>query len=436
MQQLLKNKQIVKTVISKEDVIIENYLGGGGQGEVYKAEFKGTKKAVKWYYPSSATTEQREHLKILIKQGPPNDRFLWPLDLVYADGIAGYGYIMDLRDISYKSIVDLMKGKIDPSFFNLVTACYSLADSFKQLHSKGYSYRDISFGNVFFNPKNGDILICDNDNVGYDDNNSCGVLGTPSFMAPEIVRGEAKPSVATDLYSLAILLFYMLMISHPLDGKREASIRCMDLPARNKLYGTEPIFIFDPKDDSNRPVKGFHDNALVYWELYPKSLKNLFTKAFTLGIHDPQNGRVRESEWRNEFIKLRDSIIYCPKCRCENFYDQEILSSSIKPVCWQCKSTLVFPPKIKFKTNVCMLNENTKIYPHHIGFDYDFSYVVAEVNRHPQNPNLWGLKNISKNKWILTKPDGNKSEVESGKNVSLVVGNIIDFGQAEGIIQN
>jgi serine/threonine protein kinase len=44
------------------------------------------------------------------------------------------------------------------------------------------------------------------------------VLGTPRFMAPEVVRREAAPSDQTDRYSLAVLLFYLLMGGHPLDG--------------------------------------------------------------------------------------------------------------------------------------------------------------------------------------------------------------------------
>ena len=42
-------------------------------------------------------------------------------------------------------------------------------------------------------------------------------------MAPEIVRGQAKASTETDLFSLAVLLFYMLFMHHPLEGAREAA---------------------------------------------------------------------------------------------------------------------------------------------------------------------------------------------------------------------
>jgi serine/threonine protein kinase len=119
----------------------------------------------------------------------------------------------------------------------------------------GLCYRDISFGNVFFDPDTGEVLICDNDNVAVDGEGKIGVLGTPRFMAPEIVRGEALPSMHTDVFSLAVLLFYMLIMHHPLEGKRELAIKCLDLPAMNKLYGTDPLFIYDPDDDSGSSTR-------------------------------------------------------------------------------------------------------------------------------------------------------------------------------------
>src|SRR4051812_36185407 len=125
-------------------------------------------------------------------------------------------------------------------------------------------------------------------------------------MAPEIVRGDALPSTQTDLFSLAILLFYMFVVHHPLEGKRESNIRCLDLPAMTKLYGTDPLFIFDPSNDGNRPVPGYQDNAIAFWAVYPQFFRDLFTRAFTHGLTDPQNGRVRETEWRAAMLRLRD----------------------------------------------------------------------------------------------------------------------------------
>ena len=45
-----------------------------------------------------------------------------------------------------------------------------------------------------------------------------------------------------------------------------------------------------------------------------------------------------------------------------------------------------------------MLNHDAKLYAHHLtgGNDLaDFLQPVAEVNRHPRDPNVWGLKNAS-----------------------------------------
>ncbi|MGC9396573.1 MAG: protein kinase domain-containing protein [Anaerolineae bacterium] len=434
---ILKDGQTVQTVTSRMPCTAEKFLGGGGQGEVYRANLGGQKVALKWYFPAQATAEQRAALEILIKKGPPSEKFLWPIELTESANVPGFGYIMPLRGPQYKSIVDLMKRQAEPTFRALATAGLELANSFLGLHAMGYCYRDISFGNVFFEPNSGEILICDNDNVAVDGATEGGVLGTPRFMAPEIVRGEARPSMQTDLYSLAVLLFYMLMVHHPLEGLRESSIKCLDLPAMNKLYGTDPLFIFDPNDDSNRPVEGFHDNALAFWPLYPVFIRDLFIKAFTVGLHDPQD-RIRESEWRAALARMRDAIIYCPKCGSENFYSAQVLKATGSPgTCWACNTTLVLPPRIRIDDAIVMLNWDTKLYPHHVDNDrlYDFSKPIAEVNQHPTDPSIWGLRNLSDEKWVITTDDGAILDVEPGRNVRLAIGTKVNFGKKEGEIR-
>jgi DNA-binding helix-hairpin-helix protein with protein kinase domain len=419
---------------------VETFLGGGGQGEVYRADLDGKKVALKWYFPAQATPEQRAALEVLVKKGPPTEKFLWPIELTEAEKVPGFGYVMPLRESHYKSIVDLMKRRAEPSFRALATAGLELADSFLELHAMGLCYRDISFGNVFFDPDSGEVLICDNDNVAVDGVGEAGVLGTPRFMAPEIVRGDALPSMQTDLFSLAVLLFYMLMVHHPLEGKRELEIKCLDLPAMNKLYGTDPLFIFDPDDDSNRPVPGYHDNAIVFWQLYPQFIRDLFIEAFTDGIDDPVNGRVRESEWRGAMARLRDSIYYCSACGSENFYDVHALrASGGQPgQCWSCDAALALPPRIRVDDHIVMLNYDTKLYPHHVDDDrlYDFDDPVAEVVQHPQNPNVWGLRNLGDEKWVITTDDGQTfRDVPAGRSVTLAVGTKINFGKVDGEIR-
>jgi DNA-binding helix-hairpin-helix protein with protein kinase domain len=418
--------------------VVRRLLGGGGQGEVYEAELGGKPVALKWYFPASATPQQRAALEMLVEKGPPNDKFLWPLELASAHAVPGFGYVMPLRPPRYRGIVDLMKRRIEPGFRALATAGLELSHSFLELHAKGLCYRDISFGNVFFDPVTGDILVCDNDNVTVDGTEIGGVLGTPRFMAPEVVRGDAPPSTQTDLFSLAVLLFYMLMVHHPLEGKRELEINCFDLPAMTQLYGTDPVFIFDPADDSNRPVRGHHDNAVEFWHIYPRFARDLFTRAFTDGIKDPQGGRVRESEWRAAMVRLRDSIIYCTECGAESFYDVDAFRDSGTPgACWSCGRDIRLPPRLRIADDIIMLNHDTRLFPHHVSGakTYDFSQPVAAVTQHPKYPDIWGLKNLTDDKWVTTTADGAMKDVESGRSVRLAVGTRINFGQSEGEIR-
>jgi serine/threonine protein kinase len=321
-----------------------------------------------------------------------------------------------------------MKRRVEPDFRTLIGVCLGLAESFLKLHASGFCYRDINFNNVFFDPQSGEVLICDNDNV--DINGAPGAInGTPRFMAPELVRGDGQPNRESDLFSLAVLLFYMLLLHHPLDGQKEANIRAFDQAAMNKLYGTEPLFIFDPQDASNRPVEGLHDNALAYWPIYPQFMRDLFTRAFTDGIRDPQHGRILENEWRAALVRLRDAILYC-SCGAENFYDADALKAGSELSCWACSKPLQYPPRLRIDKHVVMLNHDTQLYPHHIDSNQKFNFAtpVAAIKRHPQDPGLWGLQNLSASAWIVTLADDSVKTVAPQQSVSLAAGIRINFG--------
>jgi serine/threonine protein kinase len=429
--------QTVWLEIAGERCEIKELIGSGGQGQVYHTSINGQNCALKWYFPPSATDTQRNAIERLIHKGPPNDRFLWPLDIALCQGNPSFGYLMPLREPRFRGMSELMSRVVDPTFKTLTTMALDLADSFLRLHSMGFCYSDISFGNIFFDPVTGEISICDNDNVAVDGEGISDVLGTPRFMAPEIVREESKPNISTDLYSLAVILFYMFMVHHPLEGKREREIACLDLAAMKKLYGTEALFIFDPKHGANRPVPGVHNNATLFWNLYPGYVRDIFTRAFTEGLRDP-GARVRESEWRSVFTRMRDQIYYCHKCGAENFLTDE--GNSPTPLgeqkCWFCQEMPIPPMRLHIGRHSIVLNQDTLLYPHHFDVNRrnDYSEVWAEMVPHPKRPDVWGLKNTSGQTWSTIPPIGAPVEVATGKSVSLVPGLRIRFGASEGTV--
>ena len=127
-------------------------------------------------------------------------------------------------------------------------------------------------------------------------------------------------------------------MNHPLEGKLEASIRCMDMTARVKLYGTDPVFIFDPNNKTNRPVKGIHDNATIYWPLYPEKLRQMFTRAFTVGLNEPSK-RITEPEWMTLFSNMMSGMLQC-SCGAQLFYDEDLETKGVAHTCWNCGKTI------------------------------------------------------------------------------------------------
>ncbi len=409
----------------------ERELGSGGQGVVWKASDGGKPVAVKLYHKETATTDQREVLERLVAKGPPAPQFLWPLAMVTDATTCTYGYVMPLRPPNFRALEDFMARRIEPSLRALLTAGHQLTDAFLRLHSNGLCYRDISFANVFFDPNTGDVLICDNDNVDISGTVKGGVLGTPRFMAPEVVRREGVPSDETDRYSLAVLLFFLLFGGHPLDGERESKIRCLDVPALERLYGTSPLYIWDPSDPSNRPVPGVHDNPIAFQALYPAALMALFHRSFTDGLHYPTK-RVRESEWRKAFAAGIDSIWLCG-CGAENFY--EAGTAATQKRCWACQKSLVLPPRIRLGANVVLLNRSTVLRSPHVGKSEQDDPAVGEVLENPRSPGVFGLKNLSQDAWTLTKPDGAVLDVPPGRAAPIIDGNRINFGLVTGEIR-
>lgn len=406
-------------------------LGQGGQGYVYEVQrSEGPSLALKWYKPQCATTEQYDDLAVLVEQGSPHDNFLWPMDLATVPGQQGFGYVMPVRDQRFIELGHLVSGKgpggdkLDVSFASVISVCRQLAESFRRLHARGMCYRDISFGNVLFDPASGDIVICDNDNVGIDDGQGR-VLGTPFFTAPEVLRDRSyrtMPNTETDRHSLAVLLFYALCVGHPLEGQHtERGLRDQSWLVQH--FGIDPRFVFDPDDDSNRPTSPL---VQAYWDRYPPFVHEAFVRAFTDGLRDP-SARITESEWISVADRLADGMMVSEQTGDTVFWDRD----QPDRVCAHCRHRLVPPFVLQVGRRRIAVSRFAQVREDHVSTTTRTARVLARARPHPTDPHRWGLHNVSRRRWNTTQPDGRTFAVEPDQTIEISPGLRVDLRPGE-----
>lgn len=408
MVSFVKGQSVPVNIGGAAEIICK--LGEGGQGAVYKVSYMKREYALKWYGNNIKNIDKfRKNLENNIRKKAPSESFIWPEFLTVKSG-GGFGYLMKLRPEGYSDFSDFLLAKVHFSSIDaIINAALNITRAFRELHRCGFSYQDLNDGNFFIDHETGDVLICDNDNVApYGEN--LGIAGKCRYMAPEVVRSLKLPDIHTDRFSLSVILFRLLFIDHPLEGKR-TMCPCMTEQLEHKFYGTEPVFIFDPDNDSNRPVRGVHANVLRFWDVYPQFVKDMFIRAFSHDVMCGKSPRITDSEWVNMFLKLRDCKISCP-CGCETFIDIQKHSS----LCANCHSEIPRPPLLKTSSYSLVMFPKNKLYENHTDCEStNFRTVTGEVIRSSGNSAIWGLRNRSGYPWTAKMKDGTEKKIDNNE---------------------
>ena len=92
-----------------------------------------------------------------------------------------------------------------------------LASAIGAVHDAGLLHRDVKPHNIML-AKDGRVVLMDF-GAGHDARRGepPGLSGTPLYLAPELLAGH-PPSVSTDIYSVGVVLFYLLTRTHPVRG--------------------------------------------------------------------------------------------------------------------------------------------------------------------------------------------------------------------------
>lgn len=191
-------------------------IGTGGMASVYLAEhikFKNKKVAIKVLNPiltSNADIKKRFENEASIMAGLEHKHITQVID--FEDKKNTLAIIMEYLEGQDLTEYIKLKGKLPLN--DALNIIYQTLDAFAFAHQKGIVHRDVKPGNIFIQ-KNGTVKILDFGIAkilsGDANLTSTGTqMGTPMYMSPEQVRDSKEIDWRTDIYSLGVVLFYML----------------------------------------------------------------------------------------------------------------------------------------------------------------------------------------------------------------------------------
>jgi len=343
-------------------------------------------------------------------------------------------------------------------WFKYFQICLQISRAVKRLHSAGLAHSDLSYKNVLIDPTTGKAAIIDIDGLVVPGKFPPDVIGTPDFIAPEVLAtkhlkigdiNRKLPSIATDRHALAVMIYMYLLYRHPLRGGK---VHDLDTIRDEELsMGTKSLFIEHKTDRSNKvKVNQLHPNSLpqgdtdkIPYSVCGPYLKELFNKAFVDGLHNPSL-RPTADEWEQALLKTTDLMQPCQNPKC--WYKWFVFDNRTKPKCPFCGTeykgqlpvlNLYYSPKkgvFKPENYRLMVYDKQILYMWHVN-----RFINANEKTTTEQKIPVGDFHFHKGKWILINrkltslydKDIDK-KIEIGESVELTEGKKILLSKEDG----
>ena len=296
----------------------------------------------------------------------------------------------------------------------------NLSRAVRRMHAAGLAHSDLSYKNCLVDPSTGGACIIDIDGLVVPGLFPPDVVGTPDFIAPEVIATQhlpmnhpdrRQPRRETDQHALAVLIYQYLFHRHPLRGGK---IHSSDTDVQDRLeMGEKALFIEHPQDDSNRcKIQKNHQDFLPWVDTakFPYTvtgpyLKILFEQAFITGLHSPGQ-RPTADNWEEALVKTCDLVQPCLNKDClKGWY---VFDNSTRPVCPYCGTPFRGQlPVMDFYSSHdghnfrpdqhrLMVYNNQYLYPWHVDRTIFPNERLSDADKKPV-----GYFAFHKNKWIF-----------------------------------
>ena len=336
-----------------------------------------------------------------------------------------------------------------------------LSRAVRRLHAAGLAHSDLSYKNVLVDPISGGACIIDIDGLVVPGRFPPDVVGTPDFIAPEVIMtnhlkkddpNRKLPSIYTDRHALAVLIYMYLLYRHPLRGDK---VHDMDPQKDEELsMGTNAVFVEHPTNTSNRIKTAnakpselpWKDTAKIPYLVTGPYLSPLFRSAFIDGLHDPMK-RPTADDWEVALVKTIDLIQPCQNQSCEQKW--YVFDNSTKPTCPFCGT----PYKGKLPVlnlyssrkegqfrpdnHRLMVYTNQSLFQWHTNRNVVPNERISDMQKKREgyfvlHNNVWYLVNERMNDLMDVTDTNNKKVIPPGGKVELTEGKQLLFSKRDG----
>ncbi len=342
-----------------------------------------------------------------------------------------------------------------------IHVCIKIARAMRRLHAAGLAHSDLSYNNVLVDPVSGNACIIDDDGLVVPGKYPPDVVGTPDFIAPEVMETKGLslddpkrklPSRLTDLHALAVLIYMYLLYRHPLRGGKVWDLD----PAKDEemAMGAKALFVEHPTDKTNRlKINDLDKSQLpqgdpskLPYTICGPYLKPLFDRAFIDGLHNP-SARPTAQEWEDALVKTTDLVQPCQNPQCEAHWF--VFDNTTKPRCPFCgKEYKGQLPVLNFyyapshgrfmsENYRLMVYDKQTLYMWHVNRNIGANEKTSAEDKKPA-----GDFHFHNGQWILINrripdmyeilADGNKKQISVGGFVPLTEGRKILLSAKDG----
>lgn len=339
------------------------------------------------------------------------------------------------------------------SYFQI---CVKISRAVKRLHAAGLAHSDLSYKNVLVDPVSGSAAVIDIDGLVVPGKFAPDVIGTPDFIAPEVMAtlhlpvkdpNRKLPRIETDRHALAVLIYMYMLYRHPLKGGLIHPAKTEE-ERQNLEMGSKALFIEHPTDNRNRPnlkeVKKtdlpFADVTKLPYAITGPYLKVLFDRAFVDGLHNPSL-RPLADEWETALIKTVDLMQPCQNSSCTHKW--YVFDNTNKPKCPFCGTAFSGTlPVLNLYTNYgqgsykddkhrLMVYANQYIYKWHANRNVILSPNLSADDMKPVGYfSLVGSKWVFVNQKLTTMVDATKD----GAPIPVTVGSKVELFDGQKLI--